>query len=150
MTEQEIEAVLTDVLGIGPWTARRFLLVALDRPDVFLFGDLALRRTIRREYAFDHLPTDEERVELSDRGRPYRSLAFSYLFASQFDGQNQSISGQNPNDPVRKVEKSANSEYRELHPSPLRFAGVVHRQSGWLLRHWMVLRKLVAVGPRNL
>ena len=42
MTDQEIEAALTDVPGIGPWTARGFLLVALDRPDVFLSGDLAL------------------------------------------------------------------------------------------------------------
>src|SRR5690348_13233046 len=43
MTDGEIEAALTDVPGIGPWTARGFLLVALDRPDVFLSGDLALR-----------------------------------------------------------------------------------------------------------
>ena len=48
MTDEEIEAALTDVPGIGPWTARGFLLVALDRPDVFLSGDLALRRTIQR------------------------------------------------------------------------------------------------------
>jgi DNA-3-methyladenine glycosylase II len=87
MTNEEIEAALTDVPGIGPWTARGFLLVALDRPDVFLSGDLALRRTIQREYAFDRLPTDEELVELSDRWRPYRSLAVSYLFASEFEGQ---------------------------------------------------------------
>ena len=40
MTDQEVEAALTDVPGIGPWTARGFLLVALDRPDVFLTGDL--------------------------------------------------------------------------------------------------------------
>jgi DNA-3-methyladenine glycosylase II len=85
MTDREIEAALTDVPGIWPWTARGFLLVGLDRPDVFLSGDLALRRTIRREYAFDHLPTDEELVELSDRWRPYRSLAVSYLFASEYD-----------------------------------------------------------------
>ncbi len=87
MTDQEIEAALTDVPGIGPWTARGFLLVALDRPDVFLSGDLALRRTIQREYAFDHLPTDAELVELSDRWRPYRSLAVSYLFASEYGEQ---------------------------------------------------------------
>src|SRR5207253_989233 len=42
MTDEEIEAALTDVPGIGPWTARGFLLVALERPDVFLSGDLAL------------------------------------------------------------------------------------------------------------
>jgi DNA-3-methyladenine glycosylase II len=83
MTDSEIEAALTDVPGIGPWTARGFLLVALNRPDIFLSGDLALRRTIQREYAFDHLPTDEELVELSDRWRPFRSLAVSYLFASE-------------------------------------------------------------------
>ena len=49
-------------------------------------GDLALRRTIQREYGFDQLPTDEQLVELSDRWRPYRSLAVSYLFASEYDG----------------------------------------------------------------
>jgi DNA-3-methyladenine glycosylase II len=87
MTDEEIEAALTDVPGIGPWTARGFLLVALDRPDVFLSGDLALRRTIQREYGFDHLPTDEELAELSDRWRPYRSLAVSYLFASEYEGR---------------------------------------------------------------
>jgi DNA-3-methyladenine glycosylase II len=87
MTDQEVEAALTDVPGIGPWTARGFLLVALNRPDVFLTGDLALRHTIQREYAFDHPPTDEELVEVSDRWRPYRSLAVSYLFASQYSGQ---------------------------------------------------------------
>jgi DNA-3-methyladenine glycosylase II len=87
MTDEEVEAALTEVPGTGPWTARGFLLVALDRPDVYLSGDLALRKTIEREYGFDHLPTDEELDELSDRWRPYRSLAVSYLFASEYDGQ---------------------------------------------------------------
>jgi DNA-3-methyladenine glycosylase II len=86
MTDEEVEATLTEVSGIGPWTARGFLLVALDRPDVFLSGDLALRRTIQRAYGFDHLPTEEELAELSDRWRPYRSLAVSYLFASEYGG----------------------------------------------------------------
>ena len=87
MSDEEIEAALTEVPGIGPWSARGFLLVALDRPDVFLSGDLALRHTIQRQYELDHLPTDDELVELSDRWRPYRSLAVSYLFASAYGGQ---------------------------------------------------------------
>jgi DNA-3-methyladenine glycosylase II len=87
MTDEEVEATLTDVSGIGPWSARGFLLVALDRPDVFLSGDLALRRAIQRAYALDHLPTEDELTEISDRWRPYRSLAVSYLFASEYDGQ---------------------------------------------------------------
>jgi len=87
MTDDEVEATLTAVPGIGPWTARGFLLVALERPDVFLSGDLALRRAIQRTYGFDQLPTEEEVARVSDHWRPYRSLAVSYLFASEYDGQ---------------------------------------------------------------
>ncbi len=85
MTDEEVEASLTEVSGIGLWTARGFLLVALNRPDVFLSGDLALRRAIQRAYGFDHVPTEDEVAQVSDRWRPYRSLAVSYLFASEYD-----------------------------------------------------------------
>jgi DNA-3-methyladenine glycosylase II len=85
MTDEDVEAALTEVPGIGPWSARGFLLVALDRPDVFLIGDIALRRAIQRVYEFDHIPTEDELRELSDRWRPYRSLAVSYLFASEYE-----------------------------------------------------------------
>ena len=85
MNDEEVESALTEVPGIGPWSARGFLLVALDRPDVFLSGDLALRKTIQREYGFDHLPTDDELEAISERWRPHRSLAVSYLFASAYD-----------------------------------------------------------------
>jgi DNA-3-methyladenine glycosylase II len=86
MSDEGVEGALTEVPGIGPWSARGFLLVALDRPDVFLTGDIALRRAIQRAYEFDHVPTEDELSELSDRWRPYRSLAVSYLFASEYDG----------------------------------------------------------------
>ena len=86
MTDEEVEAALTDVPGIGPWSAHGFLLVALNRPDVFLSGDIALRRTIQRIYGFDHVPSEAELLEVSDRWRPYRSLAVSYLFASEYEG----------------------------------------------------------------
>src|SRR6266480_3302902 len=85
MIDDEVETTLTAVPGIGPWTAHGFLLVALDRPDVFLTGDLALRRAVERAYGFDHHPTDDELLELAERWRPYRSLAVSYLFASEYD-----------------------------------------------------------------
>ena len=84
MSDEEVEAALTEVPGIGRWTARGFLLVALNRPDVFLSGDLALRRAIQRAYGFGYLPTEDEVAEISDRWRPYRSLAVSYLFASEY------------------------------------------------------------------
>src|SRR5438445_195474 len=85
MTDDEVEAALTEVPGIGPWSAHGFLLVALDRPDVFLTGDIALRRAIQRIYGFDRIPSEAELVEISDRWRPYRSLAVSYLFASEYE-----------------------------------------------------------------
>ncbi len=85
MSDDEVEAALTEVPGIGPWTAHGFLLVALDRPDVFLPGDIALRRAIQRAYGFDHVPSEDEMIRLADRWRPYRSLAVSYLFASEYD-----------------------------------------------------------------
>ncbi len=49
----------------------------------------AARRLFRasiRPYGLDHLPTDEELLQLAERWRPYRSLAVSYLFASEYDG----------------------------------------------------------------
>jgi DNA-3-methyladenine glycosylase II len=85
MSDEEIEAALTEVPGVGPWTAHGFLIVALDRPDVLLSGDLALRRAVKRAYGFDHLPTEDEMVQLAERWRPYRSLAVSYLFASEYE-----------------------------------------------------------------
>ena len=85
MSDEEVEAALTEVPGIGPWTAHGFLIVALDRPDALLSGDLALRRAVQRVYGFDHPPTEGEMVELAERWRPYRSLTVSYLFASEYE-----------------------------------------------------------------
>jgi DNA-3-methyladenine glycosylase II len=85
LTDEEIAALLTSVPGIGTWTVQGFLIIALDRSDVVLPGDLALRRAIRQAYALDHLPSPDEVVELSQAWRPYRSLATAYLFQSAFD-----------------------------------------------------------------
>jgi len=85
MTDEEIEATLTEVSGIGPWTAHGFLIFALDRPDVLLSGDLALRLAVQRLYELDHLPTEREMLDIAERWRPYRSLAVSYLFTSEFE-----------------------------------------------------------------
>jgi DNA-3-methyladenine glycosylase II len=52
-----------------------------------LAGQLDRARTeLRRVYGFGHLPTEEEMVQLAERWRPYRSLAVSYLFASEYEG----------------------------------------------------------------
>jgi DNA-3-methyladenine glycosylase II len=49
-------------------------------------GRLAIRtRPGPSCYGFDHLPTEDEMIEVAERWRPYRSLAVSYLFASEFE-----------------------------------------------------------------
>ena len=85
MTDDEVVQALTQVPGIGPWTAHGFLIVALDRPEVLVTGDLALRRTIQRVYGLDHSPTEAEILALAEAWRPYRTLAVSYLFASEYE-----------------------------------------------------------------
>jgi DNA-3-methyladenine glycosylase II len=85
LSDDEFIAVLTAVPGIGPWTAQGALLVALRREDVVLPGDLALRKAIRTAYDLDHLPSQDEVLELAEKWRPFRSLATSYLFASAYE-----------------------------------------------------------------
>ena len=87
-SDEEIEAALTVIPGIGPWTVQGFLIIALDRADVILQGDLALRRAIRRAYGLDQLPSEQELLQIAERWRPYRSLATMYLFASEYEVQN--------------------------------------------------------------
>ena len=45
----------------------------------------AQQHAVQRLYRLDHLPTQEEMVEIAERWRPYRSHAVSYLFASEFE-----------------------------------------------------------------
>jgi DNA-3-methyladenine glycosylase II len=85
-SDEEIEAALTAIPGIGPWTVRGFLIIALNRPDVLPTGDLALRRQVQHAYGLDKMPDEQQFLQIAERWRPYRSLAVMYLFASEFEG----------------------------------------------------------------
>lgn len=80
--DEEVIARLTEVPGVGRWTAEGFLAIALHRQDVVLPGDLALRKAIQRAYGLDHLPSQAEVLEIAEAWRPHRSLAVKYLFGS--------------------------------------------------------------------
>jgi hypothetical protein len=82
-SDEEIEAALTAIRGIGPWRVHGFVSIALDRPDVVLAGDLAIRRAVKKVYGLDHMPTAQQVLQIAERWRPYRSLAVYYLFASE-------------------------------------------------------------------
>jgi len=85
LPDDEIMAELTAIPGIGPWTVQGALLIALQREDVVLPGDLALRKAIQAAYQLDHLPTQQEVLDIAEKWRPYRSLATSYLFSAAFE-----------------------------------------------------------------
>jgi DNA-3-methyladenine glycosylase II len=85
LPDDEIMTELTAIPGIGPWTVQGALLIALQREDVVLPGDLALRKAIQAAYQLDHLPTEQEVLAIAEKWRPYRSLATSYLFSAAFE-----------------------------------------------------------------
>jgi DNA-3-methyladenine glycosylase II len=85
LPDDELMAELTAIPGIGPWTVQGALIVALDREDVVLPGDLALRKAVQAAYQLDHLPAQEEVLAIAESWRPYRSLATSYLFSAAFE-----------------------------------------------------------------
>ena len=85
LPDQELMTELTAIPGIGPWTVQGALIVALQREDVVLPGDLALRKAIQAAYQLDHLPVQQEVLAIAEKWRPYRSLATSYLFSAVFD-----------------------------------------------------------------
>jgi DNA-3-methyladenine glycosylase II len=85
LPDDELMAELTAIPGIGPWTVQGALIIALQREDVVLPGDLALRKAVRATYELDHLPTEQEVLAIAERWRPYRSLATSYLFSAAFE-----------------------------------------------------------------
>jgi DNA-3-methyladenine glycosylase II len=85
MPDDELMAELTVIPGIGPWTVQGALLVALEREDVVLPGDLALRKAVQAAYRLDHRPSEQEVLDIAEKWRPYRSLATSYLFSAVFE-----------------------------------------------------------------
>ena len=85
LPDDELMAELTTIPGIGPWTVQGALIIALQREDVVLPGDLALRKAVQATYQLDHLPSHQEVLAIAEKWRPYRSLATSYLFSAAFE-----------------------------------------------------------------
>ena len=85
LPDDELLAELTVIPGIGPWTVQGALLIALQREDVVLPGDLALRKAVQAAYGLDHRPSQQEVLAIAEKWRPYRSLATSYLFSAAFE-----------------------------------------------------------------
>ena len=79
MHDEEVIANLTQIRGVGKWTAEMILIFTLKRPDVFSLGDLGLRNAITQLYG---ITNREKMLELSEKWRPNRSTACWYLWRS--------------------------------------------------------------------
>ena len=77
--EKAIE-MLTVVKGIGPWTAKIYLLMALCRPDVWPVGDIALATAVKNLKGLQSRPTQVELSEIALAWRPYRAAAARLLW----------------------------------------------------------------------
>jgi DNA-3-methyladenine glycosylase II len=89
MPDEDVIARLTDIRGIGRWTAEMFLIFNLQRPDVLPLGDLGLLKAVGRHYLQGRAPAfllkgegRQQVVELASRWIPFRSVATWYLWRS--------------------------------------------------------------------
>ena len=82
MTDDQVIDSLTQVKGIGRWTAEMFLMFRLQRPDVLPVGDLGIVKAVQRVYRLRTVPSPAKLLRLGESWRPYRSVACWYLWAS--------------------------------------------------------------------
>ena len=82
LPDEEVIVALTNVKGIGRWTAEMFLMFRLHRPDVLPVGDLGIVKAVQRAYKLRVAPTPVRLTRLGENWRPYRSVACWYLWAS--------------------------------------------------------------------
>ena len=80
LTEDEVIGILTAVPGIGRWTAEIYLMFCLNKPDVFPSGDLALQEATKILYLLPFRPKEKEMRELTQKWKPFRSLAALILW----------------------------------------------------------------------
>jgi DNA-3-methyladenine glycosylase II len=83
LSNDEVRAELTEISGVGPWTANMQLIFSLGRADVFPVGDLALRKAMHR--IVDPELSRSEMATYASRWAPYRSYATRYLWRATDD-----------------------------------------------------------------
>jgi DNA-3-methyladenine glycosylase II len=82
MGDEDVISQLTQVRGIGRWTAEMFLIFSLGRQDVFPVDDLGLRKGVQVLFSLTEIPKPKEVEKLGQRWKPYRTIATWYLWKS--------------------------------------------------------------------
>ena len=86
LSDDEVIATLTEVKGIGVWSAHMHLIFYLGRLDVLPVGDLGVRMAAAKLYGMDEYATAAQLVELTEKWRPYRSIGSWYLWRALDSG----------------------------------------------------------------
>lgn len=74
-----VEAV-TQIRGVGEWTAHMLLMFALGRPDVLPVGDYGVRKGAQKLYRLRELPKPEALARIAEPWRPFRTVGSWYLW----------------------------------------------------------------------
>jgi DNA-3-methyladenine glycosylase II len=82
LSDEEVIKHLTQVKGIGVWTAQMFLMFTLKRENVLPTGDYGVQAAIKKHYKKRKLPKPEVMEKIAKRWEPYRSVACWYLWRS--------------------------------------------------------------------
>jgi DNA-3-methyladenine glycosylase II len=82
MTDDEVIKHLTQVKGVGVWTAHMFLMFTLRRPNILPTGDYGIQMAIKKHYKKRKMPKPEVMAKIAKSWEPYRSVACWYLWRS--------------------------------------------------------------------
>ena len=82
MSDDEVIAHLTQVKGVGVWTAHMFLMFTLRRPDILPTGDYGIQAAIKKYYKKRKWPKPAVMLKIAKPWVPYRSIASWYLWKS--------------------------------------------------------------------
>jgi DNA-3-methyladenine glycosylase II len=82
MTDDEVIQHLTQVKGVGVWTAHMFLMFTLKRPNVLPTGDFGVQMAIKKHYNKRKPPKPPQMEKIAKAWEPYRSIACWYLWRS--------------------------------------------------------------------
>jgi DNA-3-methyladenine glycosylase II len=82
LADEAVVEMLTEIKGIGRWTAEMILIFRLLRPDILPVGDLAIVKAIQKAYGLRNPPDARRMLKIAEPWRPYRSVASWYLWAS--------------------------------------------------------------------
>lgn len=82
LPDEKVIQHLTQVKGIGVWTAHMFLMFSLRRPNVLPTGDYGVQVAIRKHYKKRKLPKPKDMEKIAKAWEPYRSVACWYMWRS--------------------------------------------------------------------